>query len=85
MFEGFKIIEDPHVPAGHFYFINDDYMLTSKPTKGGDSMVSRLTSRKFLLAVGAFFTFVANKQYTEAAAVISAYIATEGYIDSKNA
>ncbi len=45
----------------------------------------RLTSRKFLLAVGAVITLVANKQYTEAAAVVGAYLASEGYIDSKTA
>ena len=47
--------------------------------------IIRLTSRKFLLAVGAVITFVANKQFTEAAAIVGAYLASEGYIDSKTA
>lgn len=42
----------------------------------------RLTSRKFLLAVASFCTFMANKQYTEAMGVVVAYVAAEGFSDT---
>lgn len=41
-----------------------------------------LLTRKFLLALGAFITFCANGQYTEAVGVISAYILAEGAADT---
>lgn len=45
----------------------------------------RLSSRKFLLAAGGAITFLANRQYPEAAAVLLAYLGVEGVIDHKNA
>lgn len=40
-----------------------------------------LLTRKFLLALGTFITFVANKQYNEALGVVLAYIGLEGAAD----
>ena len=40
-----------------------------------------LLSRKFLLALGTFFVFVANGQYTEAVGVVAVYIGAEGAAD----
>ena len=40
-------------------------------------------SRKFLLAVGSFLVLVANGQYTEAVAVIIAYIGVNGIVEAK--
>jgi hypothetical protein len=45
--------------------------------------LNRLTSRKFLLAVAAFLTAVANNEWNAAIAVVVAYIAGEGYVDGK--
>ncbi len=81
------IIDDPYVPQGAVYWINPNYIYISTPQREGEKMknfIAKLGSRKFLLAVGAVITMVANKQYTEAAAVAAAYMAAEGYIDSKN-
>lgn len=44
-------------------------------------LLMRLTSRKLWLAVGGFITFVANKQYTEAMAVVLGYLGVEGGAD----
>lgn len=44
--------------------------------------LARFTSRKFLLALGAFITFIANEQYTEAVIAITSFIAAEGAIDT---
>ena len=70
----------------------DDPIKLYETTREGEKMKniinaiasSKFVSRKFLLAVGAIITLVANKQFTEAAAVAGAYMAAEGYIDSKN-
>lgn len=43
-----------------------------------------LMSRKFLLALSAFLTFVANGQYTEAVAVVVGYMTVEGAADFKS-
>jgi hypothetical protein len=45
-------------------------------------LIGRLTSRKLWLAVAAFIVFVANGQYTEAVAVVVAYLAAEGAADA---
>lgn len=41
----------------------------------------RLSSRKFLLALGAFITFIANDEFSEAMGVVLAYMGVEGYAD----
>lgn len=43
--------------------------------------IKRLTSRKFLLTVAAAVNFYANKQYTEMALVVLAYLGVEGGSD----
>jgi hypothetical protein len=50
-----------------------------------DGLIRRLTSRKFLLAVAAFATFCASKQYVAAASVIAAYLGVQGATDWRNA
>lgn len=45
----------------------------------------RLTSRKFLLAIAAFATFCAQKQYVAAAGVVAAYLGIQGAADLRNA
>jgi len=40
-----------------------------------------LLSRKFLLALGSTATLIANKQYTEAVAVVLGFLGVEGYAD----
>ena len=45
--------------------------------------MERFTSRKFLLSLGAFLTLVANGQYTEAVAVVVAFLAVQGAADYK--
>jgi hypothetical protein len=47
--------------------------------------VRRLTSRKFLLAVAAFATFCAEKQYVAAAGVVAAYLGVQGVTDFRSA
>ena len=44
-------------------------------------LIKRATSRKFILTVAAALTFYANKQYTELAATVLAYLAVEGGAD----
>lgn len=44
-------------------------------------LIRRLTSRKFLLAVAAFATFCAEKQYVAAAGVVAAYLGVQGVTD----
>lgn len=44
-------------------------------------LVSRLTSRKFLLAVAAFLTAVANNEIGAAVAVVIGYLGAEGATD----
>lgn len=46
-------------------------------------LLVKLTSRKFLLALGSFITLIANKQFTEAVVVVTAYLAAEGVLDHK--
>lgn len=46
--------------------------------------LTSLLSRKFLLALGTFLVLVANGQYTEAVAVVAAYIGVEGAADFKS-
>lgn len=41
-----------------------------------------LLSRKFLLTVGSCATLIANKQYTEAVAVVLGFLGVEGYADA---
>lgn len=45
--------------------------------------LKRLTSRKFLLAIAAFITAIANGEITAAVAVAIGYIGAEGYVDGK--
>lgn len=44
-------------------------------------LIKRLTSRKFLLAVGGSLTLIANQQWQELTLLIGAYIAAEGGAD----
>ena len=46
------------------------------------SIPDRLKSRKFWVAVGAFVTFVANQQWTEAMGVVIAYLGLQGVQDT---
>lgn len=46
-------------------------------------LVTRIKSRKFLLALGGALTLVGTGNYSEAAAVIVAYLAGESYVDSR--
>lgn len=46
-----------------------------------NDFIARLSSRKFLLAIGTIIGLVGNKQYGEAAAVAVAYFAAEGAVD----
>jgi hypothetical protein len=48
-------------------------------------IVRRLTSRKFLLAVAAFATFCASRQYVAAAGVVAAYLGVQGATDWRDA
>lgn len=48
-------------------------------------LIRRTTSRKFLLAVGAFITLIANKQYVEATAIVLGFLGVEGALDHKAA
>jgi hypothetical protein len=48
-------------------------------------LIKRLTSRKFLLALGAFVTLCAEKQYVAASAVVAAYLGVQGVNDFRNA
>ena len=41
-----------------------------------------LFTRKFLLALGTTLVFIANGQYTEAVAVVIAYLGVEGVADT---
>lgn len=43
-----------------------------------------LLSRKFLLALGTFLVLIANGQYTEAVAIVIAYVGVEGAADFKS-
>lgn len=45
--------------------------------------VQRLSSRKFLLAVAAFCTALANGEVVAAVGAAVAYVAAEGYVDGK--
>lgn len=45
-------------------------------------LVARITSRKFLLAVGAALTFIANGDHGAAVTVILAYLGVEGAADT---
>lgn len=45
------------------------------------SLIRKLASRKFLLALGAVITMVANEQYAEAVVVVMGYLGVEGYLD----
>lgn len=47
--------------------------------------LKRLTSRKFLLAVAAFITAVANGEVVAAVSVVLGYLGVEGATDFKNA
>ncbi len=44
--------------------------------------IRSLFTRKFLLALGTTLVFVANGQYTEAVAVVIAYLGVEGAADA---
>lgn len=48
-------------------------------------LIRRLSSRKFLLAVAAFATFCAEKQYVAAAGVVAAYLGVQGVTDFRSA
>lgn len=48
---------------------------------GKNSVAQRLLSRKFWAAVGAFVTFAAAGQWTEAMAVIIAFVGAEAVVD----
>lgn len=48
------------------------------------SLGRRLSSRKFLLAVAAFATFCAEKQYVAAAGVVAAYLGVQGVNDFRS-
>lgn len=45
------------------------------------SVVEKFASRKFILAVSAAVACFVNRQYTEAAGVVVAYLAAEGFVD----
>ena len=45
--------------------------------------MNRFLSRKFLLAVGALATLLANKQYTEAVALVLGYSGVNAYTEVK--
>ncbi len=47
------------------------------------SFKQRLLSRKFLLTLGSFCTFVATKQYELAMGVVLGFLGVEGYADAK--
>ncbi len=47
-----------------------------------NDLKSRLTSRALWIAIGTIIVMVANKQYTEAASVASAYILGERVADA---
>jgi hypothetical protein len=49
-----------------------------------NGLIRRLTSRKFLLAVAAFATLCAEKQYVAAAGVVAAYLGVQGVTDFRN-
>lgn len=46
------------------------------------SIPERLKSRKLWLAIGAFITFVANNQWSEAMGVVIAYLGLQGVQDT---
>lgn len=46
-------------------------------------LLTRLTSRKFLAAIGAAVTLASQHQWAACAGVVVAYIGSEGYIDAK--
>jgi hypothetical protein len=48
------------------------------------TFMERIQSRKFLLAIGAALTMAGTGNYSEAAAVVVAYLAGESYVDSKS-
>lgn len=48
-------------------------------------LLSRVTSRKFLLALSGFIFCVANANVPGAVAVVLGYLGVEGVIDTKNA
>lgn len=48
-------------------------------------LITRLTSRKFLLALAAFATLCAAKEYVAASAVVAAYLGVQGVNDFRNA
>lgn len=45
--------------------------------------MTKFLSRKFLLALGAFITLLAEERYPEALGVVLAYLAAEGFIDAR--
>lgn len=47
-------------------------------------LITRLTSRKFLLAAGAFATLCAAREYVAASAVVAAYLGVQGATDFRN-
>lgn len=50
-----------------------------------DNVVTRLTSRKFLLCVAASASFFYAKQYSQSVAVVFAYLGVEGVVDLRAA
>lgn len=47
--------------------------------------LKRLTSRKFLLTLGSFITFIALGQYVEAVGVVLGFLGVEGFKDIRSA
>ena len=48
-------------------------------------LIKRLTSRKFLIAVGAFATLCASREYVAAAGIVAAYLGVQGTMDFRSA
>lgn len=48
-------------------------------------LLSKLTSRKFLLALSAFIAALAHSNIPAAVAVVLGYLGAEGYTDGKSA
>lgn len=46
------------------------------------TFIRSLFTRKFLLVLGTVVTLIANEQYTEAVAAVSAYVLAEGAADT---